>query len=113
MEEHSSCGELLQPLQVGPDRSSFQISEQGSRDASHPPDLAILFASIANSYGLFRRMTGVGGRPEVSVEVSNNGEQWYEINFKYKPDNVDEMPLFVLPHQPRLDWQMWCVGIRA
>lgn len=31
---------------------------------------------LVNSYGLFRRMTGVGGRPEVVIEGSYDGESW-------------------------------------
>lgn len=31
---------------------------------------------VVNSYGLFRRMTGVGGRPEVILEGSHDGHSW-------------------------------------
>ncbi|XP_017694367.1 PREDICTED: lipase maturation factor 2 [Lepidothrix coronata] len=31
---------------------------------------------VVNSYGLFRRMTGVGGRPEVVLEGSYDGHSW-------------------------------------
>lgn len=31
---------------------------------------------LTNSYGLFRRMTGVGGRPEVVIEGSHDGVTW-------------------------------------
>lgn len=31
---------------------------------------------VVNSYGLFRRMTGVGGRPEVVIEGSYDGVAW-------------------------------------
>lgn len=31
---------------------------------------------LVNSYGLFRRMTGVGGRPEVVIEGSYDGVTW-------------------------------------
>ena len=67
---------------------------------------------LVSSYGLFRRMTGVGGRPEVVIEVANkrNGP-WKELHFRYKPGNLTEAPQFVLPHQPRLDWQMWFAAL--
>ena len=67
---------------------------------------------LVSSYGLFRRMTGVGGRPEVIIEVANqrNGP-WKELHFRYKPGNLSEAPQFVLPHQPRLDWQMWFAAL--
>lgn len=31
---------------------------------------------LAHSYGLFRRMTGLGGRPEVVLEGSYDGHHW-------------------------------------
>uniref|UniRef100_U3ESK7 Lipase maturation factor n=1 Tax=Micrurus fulvius TaxID=8637 RepID=U3ESK7_MICFL len=66
---------------------------------------------LANSYGLFRRMTGVGGRPEVVLEGSHDKETWTEIEFMYKPGNVSAAPPVVAPHQPRLDWQMWFAAL--
>ncbi|XP_018416251.1 PREDICTED: lipase maturation factor 2 [Nanorana parkeri] len=66
---------------------------------------------LANSYGLFRRMTGVGGRPEVVVEGSYDKETWTEIEFMYKPGNVSAAPPVITPHQPRLDWQMWFAAL--
>ncbi|NXG69703.1 LMF2 factor, partial [Baryphthengus martii] len=66
---------------------------------------------VVNSYGLFRRMTGVGGRPEVVLEGSYDGQSWTEIEFMYKPGNVSVAPPVVAPHQPRLDWQMWFAAL--
>uniref|UniRef100_A0A8C5DUA9 Lipase maturation factor n=1 Tax=Gouania willdenowi TaxID=441366 RepID=A0A8C5DUA9_GOUWI len=68
---------------------------------------------LVNSYGLFRRMTGVGGRPEVVLEGSYDGVTWKEIEFMYKPGNVSAPPAVVTPHQPRLDWQMWFAALGA
>ncbi|XP_063400829.1 lipase maturation factor 2-like isoform X1 [Mytilus trossulus] len=67
---------------------------------------------IASSYGLFRRMTGVGGRPEVIVEGSNSMQTgWKEYEFLYKPGNLSKKLPIVAPHQPRLDWQMWFAAL--
>ncbi|NXY54447.1 LMF2 factor, partial [Callaeas wilsoni] len=66
---------------------------------------------VVNSYGLFRRMTGVGGRPEVILEGSYDGHSWMEIEFMYKPGNVSAAPAVVAPHQPRLDWQLWFAAL--
>ncbi|KAM7292355.1 lipase maturation factor 2 [Ixodes scapularis] len=67
---------------------------------------------VASSYGLFRRMTGLEGRPELVLE---GGDQptgpWKELPFLYKPGNVTRSPPFVVPHQPRLDWQMWFAAL--
>ncbi|KAL6106827.1 lmf2 [Pungitius sinensis] len=66
---------------------------------------------LVNSYGLFRRMTGVAGRPEVVIEGSNDRVSWTEIEFMYKPGNLSASPAVVTPHQPRLDWQMWFAAL--
>ncbi|KAL8577736.1 hypothetical protein ACOMHN_065553 [Nucella lapillus] len=67
---------------------------------------------IVASYGLFRRMTGVGGRPEVVIEGSHDRDGgWKEYNFLYKPGNLSARPPVVAPHQPRLDWQMWFAAL--
>uniref|UniRef100_A0A6Q2XTI1 Lipase maturation factor n=1 Tax=Esox lucius TaxID=8010 RepID=A0A6Q2XTI1_ESOLU len=66
---------------------------------------------LVNSYGLFRRMTGVGGRPEVVIEGSMDRVTWTEIEFMYKPGNLSATPAVITPHQPRLDWQMWFAAL--
>ncbi|KAM6214213.1 lipase maturation factor 2 [Rhynchocyon petersi] len=72
---------------------------------------AVEHLQLANSYGLFRRMTGLGGRPEVVLEGSYDGQHWMEIEFMYKPGNLSRAPPVVTPHQPRLDWQMWFAAL--
>lgn len=103
---------------------------------------------LVNSYGLFRRMTGVSGRPEVVIEGSYDAVSWtvsgrlcvttalhisssksqrtvmwqsdpnhmeifflQEIEFMYKPGNLSAPPPVLIPHQPRLDWQMWFAAL--
>ncbi|CAG0897510.1 unnamed protein product [Cyprideis torosa] len=64
-----------------------------------------------SSYGLFRRMTGVGGRPELVVEGLSKQGQWHTIDFLYKPTDLKTPPMYCAPHQPRLDWQMWFAAL--
>ena len=66
------------------------------------------FRSI-NNYGLFAVMTM--DRPEIIVEGSADGRDWKEYEFPYKPGDVKQRPVFVAPHQPRLDWQMWFAAL--
>jgi hypothetical protein len=80
---------------------------------------------VTSSYGLFRKMTGMGqtrkdkfgrrvsvvNRPEIIIEGSYDGTSWSEIHFLYKPGKVDRAPPIVAPHQPRLDWQMWFAAL--
>ncbi|EFO17137.2 expressed sequence, partial [Loa loa] len=58
------------------------------------------------------RMSGLYGRPEIILEGSYelNGP-WNMFDFYSKPGKLNERPRFVLPHQPRLDWQMWFAAL--
>ena len=64
---------------------------------------------LTNTYGLFAVMTTV--RNEIIVEGSNDGAQWREYEFRYKPGDVRHAPRWAAPHQPRLDWQMWFAAL--
>jgi lipase maturation factor 1 len=64
---------------------------------------------VTSSYGLFATMTTK--RPEIVIEGSNDGTNWLEYEFKYKPGRLDRPPPWVAPHQPRLDWQMWFAAL--
>ncbi|MBS0446333.1 MAG: lipase maturation factor family protein [Proteobacteria bacterium] len=60
---------------------------------------------VANRYGPFKALSSE--RIEVVVEASDDGRHWREIEFRYKPGAPDRPPGWNVPHQPRLDWQMW------
>lgn len=60
---------------------------------------------LAHRYGIFAVMTTK--RYEVVVEGSNDGKQWKEYTFKYKPSEVTRRPRRISPYQPRIDWQAW------
>ena len=66
------------------------------------------FRSI-NGYGLFRVMTTE--RPELVIEVSENGRDFKEYEFRWKPGDPTRRPVFVEPYMPRLDWQMWFAAL--
>ena len=50
-------------------------------------------------------------RPEIVVEGSDDGQQWREYEFRYKPGALSRPPPWNIPHQPRLDWQMWFAAL--
>jgi hypothetical protein len=110
------------------------IPMQSICDVSFIPQIAMSIHKasqsfrITSSYGLFRQMTGVGNldaytdlsnpplakvaRPELILEGLVKGtEKWQEIPFKYKPGNIYTSPPWIVPHQPRLDWQMWFAAL--
>jgi predicted DCC family thiol-disulfide oxidoreductase YuxK len=64
---------------------------------------------LVNSYGLFTVMTT--SRPEIIIEGSNDGRDWKEYEFKYKPGDLKKPLPWVEPLQPRLDWQMWFAAL--
>ena len=64
---------------------------------------------VVNAYGLFANMTT--SRPEIRVQGSDDGENWRDYQFIYKPGDLSRRPRWVEPHQPRLDWQMWFAAL--
>lgn len=62
-----------------------------------------------NAYGLFQSMTKE--RPEMLLEVSDDGIFWLPVEFKWKPGDLSRRPAQAAPHQPRLDWQMWFAAL--
>jgi hypothetical protein len=70
--------------------------------------------------GMGQPATGCGGgggwgglepsvvaRPEVVLEgLDPEVDEWREIEFRWKPGDLDTAPRFVAPYQPRLDWQV-------
>jgi predicted DCC family thiol-disulfide oxidoreductase YuxK len=64
---------------------------------------------IVNPYGLFAVMTVA--RPEIVIEGSADGITWREYVFRYKPGPLYRRALWNIPHQPRLDWQMWFAAL--
>ena len=66
---------------------------------------------LVNIYGVFANM--VQDRREIVVEGSLDGSEWREYVFRYKPGPLDRHPPWNVPHQPRLDWQMWFAALGA
>lgn len=64
-----------------------------------------------NAYGLFAVMTQE--RSEIILEGSYNRIGWEAYEFKYKPGDLSRNPKFNMPHQPRLDWQMWFAALSS
>lgn len=60
---------------------------------------------LVNRYGIFAIMTTK--RYEVVVEGSDDGIEWKEYGFYYKPSEVTRRPRRISPYQPRIDWQIW------
>ncbi|MCI0653985.1 MAG: lipase maturation factor family protein [Methylococcaceae bacterium] len=71
---------------------------------------ATLILGIANTYGPFAVMTTRRG--EIEIEASTNGADWFPYKFKYKPGELNMNLTWLIPHQPRLDWQMWFAALR-
>ena len=64
---------------------------------------------VVSTYGLFAVMTTQ--RNEIVIEGSYDGVEWREYDFRYKPGDLFRRPPWNIPHQPRLDWQMWFAAL--
>jgi hypothetical protein len=60
---------------------------------------------IVNPYGLF--ITTTTTRPELVIQGSDDNLHWRDYALPYYPGPVARAPSWNIPHQPRLDWQMW------
>jgi hypothetical protein len=67
--------------------------------------------AIVNPYGVFAVMTTT--RPEIIFEGSDDGQTWREYEFPYKEGPTDRPLKWNIPHQPRLDWQLWFAALGA
>jgi hypothetical protein len=64
---------------------------------------------LVSGYGLFAVMTTA--RLEIVVEGSDDGTSWKAYEFRWKPGDPTRRPRYCMPHQPRLDWQMWFAAL--
>jgi predicted DCC family thiol-disulfide oxidoreductase YuxK len=76
---------------------------------NEPVVRALVQWHIVNNYHVFPVITTE--RPELIVEGSRDGSDWRAYGFRYKPGDPAQRPKFVVPHQPRLDWQMWFAAL--
>jgi predicted DCC family thiol-disulfide oxidoreductase YuxK len=92
--------------------SLVQMDERFGGDppvAARTVDRLIEPLHIVSGYGLFAVMTTRRG--EIVIEGSNDGAEWRAYEFRYKPGDLARRPRWNIPHQPRLDWQMWFAAL--
>ena len=91
--------------------TAFLLLEQISPGWPLPSEPASLLDPfrIANSYGLFGRMTW--SRYEIEFQGSNDGQSWTAYPFRYKPQAVDEASGIYAPYQPRFEWNLWFASL--
>ena len=91
------------------------LVQMDARFGGSPPAVAQLLERrvdplhIVSGYGLFAVMTTQ--RDEIVIEGSDDGIVWREYEFRYKPGDLARRPPWNIPHQPRLDWQMWFAAL--
>jgi hypothetical protein len=93
----------------------LHAAQMDLRFGGNPPAPLQLAAQLAeplhivSPYGLFAVMTAE--RNEIVLEGSDDGIEWREYEFRYKPGDLMRRPPWNIPHQPRLDWQMWFAAL--
>jgi predicted DCC family thiol-disulfide oxidoreductase YuxK len=91
------------------------VVQMDQRFGGEPPgfaqDVNALFEPLhlVSTYGLFAVMTTT--RNEIVIQGSADGTRWRDYEFLYKPGDVSRVPPWNIPHQPRLDWQMWFAAL--
>jgi predicted DCC family thiol-disulfide oxidoreductase YuxK len=91
------------------------LVQMGARFGRQPPAWSMDVAGLADPfhitspYGLFAIMTTK--RHEIVIQGSNDNVEWRDYEFRYKPGDVSRRPPWNIPHQPRLDWQMWFAAL--
>ncbi|HXY98309.1 MAG TPA: lipase maturation factor family protein [Steroidobacteraceae bacterium] len=91
------------------------LIEMDQRFGGNPPaalralDAFLEPLHLTSPYGLFAVMTTE--RNEIVIEGSSDGLEWREYQFRYKPGDLSRRPRWNIPHQPRLDWQMWFAAL--
>ena len=46
-------------------------------------------------------------RPEIIIEGSDDGSTWRAYEFPFKAGDTKRPLRWNIPHQPRVDWQLW------
>jgi predicted DCC family thiol-disulfide oxidoreductase YuxK len=93
----------------------LSLVQMDLRFGGSPPDAAITIDGwfeplhLTSPYGLFAVMTT--SRDEIVIQGSDDGVEWRDYEFRYKPGDVMRRPPWNIPHQPRLDWQMWFAAL--
>jgi lipase maturation factor 1 len=64
---------------------------------------------VANSYGLFGRMTW--SRYEIEFQGTSDGAHWVVYPFRYKPQDPGRAPGIYAPYQPRFEWNLWFASL--
>ena len=82
----------------------------GSLPLPTQPIIALEPFRIANSFGLFGRMTPE--RYEIEFQGSQDGVNWTAYPFRYKPQDPQKAPGIYAPYQPRFDWNLWFASLK-
>lgn len=96
----------------------YSSSEQSmlvlQQDRQHQPSALTRWLAplqIINNYGPFAVMTTL--RYEIQIEGSIDKQKWLPYEFRYKPGDPGRHLSWNIPHQPRLDWQMWFAALSS
>jgi len=93
----------------------LSLVQMDLRFGGSPPNAALTVGGwfdpfhLTSPYGLFAVMTTT--RDEIVIQGSDDGVEWRDYEFRYKPGNLMRPPPWNIPHQPRLDWQMWFAAL--
>ena len=97
-------GLLIVPTSV---YSAWEYFGDRERAAWHHPANWVRGWGLGNAFHIFPTMQTE--RHELTIQGSHDGKEWRSYRFRYKPNGPDDVPAFIVPLHPRLDWMIWFI----
>lgn len=104
---------LLLPLAIAVLVTSLHVSVEFFSQQPRTEGALKTFSDVVRTWGqgnvyhVFPNMQTE--RHELTIEGSNDGQEWKAYRFKYKPNIASDTPAFIVPLHPRLDWMIWFI----
>jgi len=83
------------------------VTDRRDDDAWNTPLGWVQGWGLANVYHVFPVMQTE--RQELVIEGSDDGRNWRPYRFRYKPNAPGDVPRFIVPLHPHLDWMIWFI----
>ena len=87
--------------------AAWEFFSDRERPSWHHPVNWVRGWGLGNVFHVFPTMQTE--RQELTIQGSRDGQEWQSYRFRYKPNTADDVPAFIVPLHPRLDWMIWFI----